>query len=58
MSPAVIDRPFALHYQADGRQVGLLGWPDGSAGWWDIERCGREAALAPGLDAFRAAFAA
>ena len=32
MSPAVIDRPFALHYQADGRQVGLLGWPDGSAG--------------------------
>ncbi|HEX2503499.1 MAG TPA: FAD-dependent monooxygenase [Miltoncostaeaceae bacterium] len=57
MSPAVIDRPFALHYQADGRQVGLLGWPDGSAGWWDIERCGREAALAPGLDAFRAAFA-
>ncbi len=58
MSPAVIDRSFALHYQADGRQVGLLGWPDGSAGWWDIERCGREAALAPGLDAFRAAFTA
>jgi 2-polyprenyl-6-methoxyphenol hydroxylase-like FAD-dependent oxidoreductase len=57
MSPAVIDRSFALHYQADGRQVGLLGWPDGSAGWWDIERCGREAALAPGLDAFREAFA-
>ena len=54
MGSAVIDRPFALHYQADGRQVGLLGWPDGSAGWWDIERCGREAALAPGLDAFRA----
>jgi 2-polyprenyl-6-methoxyphenol hydroxylase-like FAD-dependent oxidoreductase len=57
MTPAVIDRAFALHYQADGRQVGLLGWPDGSAGWWDIDRCGREAALAPGLDAFRAAFA-
>ena len=57
MSPAVIDRSFALRYQADGRQVGLLGWPDGSAGWWDIDRCGREAALAPGLDAFRAAFA-
>jgi 2-polyprenyl-6-methoxyphenol hydroxylase-like FAD-dependent oxidoreductase len=56
MSPAVIDRSFALHYQADGRQVGLLGWPEGSAGWWDIERCGRDAALAPGLDAFRAAF--
>jgi 2-polyprenyl-6-methoxyphenol hydroxylase-like FAD-dependent oxidoreductase len=57
MSPAVVDRSFDLHYQADGRQVGLLGWPDGSAGWWDIERCGPEAALAPGLDAFRAAFA-
>lgn len=57
MSPAVIDRSFDLHYQADGRQVGLLGWPDGSAGWWDIDRCGREAALAPGLDAFRAAYA-
>jgi len=56
MSPAVIDRSFELHYQSDGRQVGLLGWPDGSAGWWDIERCGREAALAPGLEAFRAAF--
>jgi 2-polyprenyl-6-methoxyphenol hydroxylase-like FAD-dependent oxidoreductase len=58
MSPAVIDRSFDLHYQADGRQVGLLGWPDGSAGWWDIARCGREAALAPGLDAFRAAYTA
>lgn len=57
MSPGVIDRSFALHYQADGRQVGLLGWPDGSAGWWDIDRCGREAALAPGLEAFRRAFA-
>lgn len=57
MSPAVIDRSFALHYQADGRQVGLLGWPDGSAGWWDIDRCGRDAALAPGLEAFRRAFA-
>jgi 2-polyprenyl-6-methoxyphenol hydroxylase-like FAD-dependent oxidoreductase len=57
MTATVVDRSFALHYQSDGRQVGLIGWPDGSAGWWDIERCGREAALAPGLDAFRAAFA-
>lgn len=57
ITPAVIDRSFALHYQSDGRQVGLLGWPDGSAGWWDIERCGAEAVRAPGLDAFRAAFA-
>ena len=35
ISPAEVDRSFALHYQADGRQVGLLGWPGGSAGWWD-----------------------
>jgi 2-polyprenyl-6-methoxyphenol hydroxylase-like FAD-dependent oxidoreductase len=57
MSPAVIDRPFAMAYQSDGRQVGLLGWPQGSAGWWDVDRVGRDAALAPGLDAFRRAFA-
>jgi 2-polyprenyl-6-methoxyphenol hydroxylase-like FAD-dependent oxidoreductase len=57
MTTVLIDRSFALRYQADGRQVGLVGWPEGSAGWWDIDRCGREAALAPGLEAFRAAFA-
>ena len=32
MTRRVIDRSFALHYQADGRQVGLLGWPDGLGG--------------------------
>lgn len=37
--------------------MGLLGWPGGSAGWWQIDRIGREAALAPGVDAFRTAFA-
>lgn len=58
ITDAVIDRSFALHYQADGRQVGLLGWPTGSAGWWDIDRSSAEAIRAPGLDAFRAAFAA
>ena len=57
MSPAVIDRPFAMAYQSNGRQVGLLGWPEGSAGWWDIDRVGREAALAPGLEAFKRSFA-
>lgn len=57
ITDAVIDRSFALHYQADGRQVGLLGWPTGSAGWWDIDRSSPEAVRAPGLDAFRAAFA-
>lgn len=57
MTDVVIDRSFALHYQSDGRQVGLLGWPTGSAGWWDIERVGADAVRAPGIDAFRRAFA-
>ncbi|MGD9570962.1 MAG: FAD-dependent monooxygenase [Thermoleophilia bacterium] len=56
MTDVVIDRSFALHYQADGRQIGLLGWPTGSAGWWDIERVGDEAVKAPGIAAFREAF--
>jgi len=55
-SPVVIDRSFVMTYQSDGRQVGLLGWPEGSAGWWQIDRIGREAALAPGLEAFKRAF--
>ena len=46
-----------MAYQSDGRQVGLLGWPGGSAGWWQIDRIGREAALAPGVEAYRRSFA-
>jgi 2-polyprenyl-6-methoxyphenol hydroxylase-like FAD-dependent oxidoreductase len=57
MSPTIIDRPFAMAYQSNGRQVGLLGWPEGSAGWWDIDRMGRDAAMAPGLAAFKRSFA-
>ena len=56
-SPVEIDVPFAMAYQSDGRQVGLLGWPGGSAGWWQIDRIGREAALAPGVEAYRRSFA-
>jgi 2-polyprenyl-6-methoxyphenol hydroxylase-like FAD-dependent oxidoreductase len=56
-SPVEVDVPFAMAYQSDGRQVGLLSWPGGSAGWWQIDRIGREAALAPGVEAFRRAFA-
>jgi 2-polyprenyl-6-methoxyphenol hydroxylase-like FAD-dependent oxidoreductase len=57
LSPAVIDHSFAMAPLAGGRVVGLLGWPEGSSGWRSVERVGREAALAPGLDAFRRAFA-
>ena len=57
MSPAVIDRSFSMRYLSDGGQMGLLGWPEGSAGWRTIDRVGREAALAPGVEAFRESFA-
>ena len=55
-SPVQLDVPFAMAYQSDGRQVGVLSWPGGSAGWWQIDRIGREAALAPGVEAYRRAF--
>jgi len=56
-SPVLIEDAFRMAYQSDGRQVGLLGWPEGSAGWWQIDRVGREAALAPGVEAYRRGFA-
>ncbi len=57
MGPAVIDRSFGMRYLSDGGAMGLLGWPEGSAGWRTIDRVGREAALAPGVEAFRESFA-
>lgn len=57
LSDRVIEHPFAMHYMGNGQQVGLIGWPEGSAGWWDIDRVGRAAAIAPGIPAFRTAFA-
>ena len=38
MSPRVIDRSFSMRYLSDGGQMGLLGWPEGSAGWRTIAR--------------------
>lgn len=57
-SPVAAEAPFAIEFLSDGRQVTLLGWPGGSAGSWQVDRIagGHEAALAPGLDAFKAAF--
>ncbi|HEX2502739.1 MAG TPA: FAD-dependent monooxygenase, partial [Miltoncostaeaceae bacterium] len=37
-SPVELAVPFAMAYQSDGRQVGVLSWPGGSAGWWQIDR--------------------
>lgn len=56
-SPVVLDEPFAMAYQSDGRQVGVISWSGGTAGWWQIDKVGREAAFAPGAAAFRRAFA-
>ncbi len=56
LSPVRADVPFRMRFLGDGSQIGLIGWPEGSAGWWFVDRVGRRAALAPGLDAFRRAF--
>jgi len=53
MSPTTVDRSFSMAYFADGGHIGLLGWPEGSAGWRSIPKVGAEAALAPGLDAIK-----
>ncbi|MGD9694197.1 MAG: FAD-dependent oxidoreductase [Thermoleophilia bacterium] len=53
MGPGVIDVSFAMAYMSDGGHIGVLGWPEGSAGWRSVEKIGAEAALAPGLDAIR-----
>jgi len=56
-SPIVSEEPFAMTYLADGRQVGFVSWPDGTAGWWQIDKVGRDAAIAPGVEAYREGFA-
>ena len=53
MSPAPISISFKMEYFADGGHIGVLGWPEGSAGWRSIDKIGAEAALAPGLDAIK-----
>jgi 2-polyprenyl-6-methoxyphenol hydroxylase-like FAD-dependent oxidoreductase len=53
MSPTTVDRSFSMAYLSDGGHIGLLGWPEGSAGWRSVEKIGAEAALAPGLDAVK-----
>jgi len=52
MSPVPVAEPFAMAYLSDGSHIGMLSWPEGSFGWRTMDRCGREAAVAPGIDAF------
>jgi 2-polyprenyl-6-methoxyphenol hydroxylase-like FAD-dependent oxidoreductase len=58
MSPVPAAEPFAMAYLSDGGHIGMLSWPEGSFGWRTADRCGREAAVAPGIDAFAERFAA
>jgi len=53
MSPAPIETSFQMAYLSDGGHIGVLGWPQGSAGWRSVDKVGAEAALAPGLDAIK-----
>jgi 2-polyprenyl-6-methoxyphenol hydroxylase-like FAD-dependent oxidoreductase len=49
------ERSFAMRFLSDGRQIGLYAAPGISFIFWQIGRVGREAALAPELERFRAA---
>lgn len=47
---------FAMRYFSDGGHIGMLAWPEGTAGWRTIDKVGREAAVAPGVDAIKKMF--
>lgn len=59
-SPVPLAEPFHLDFLSDGRQVMVLGWEEGTAGSWQIDRPagGAAEALAPGIALFRRRFAA
>lgn len=60
LSPVPSSEPFAIHFLPDGRQVTMVGYPEGAAGGWQIPRPagGAEEAMAPGFEEFRRRFAA
>ncbi len=47
---------FAMHYLSDGGHIGMLAWPEGTAAWRTIDKVGREAAVAPGVEAIKEMF--
>ncbi|MEW6583420.1 MAG: FAD-dependent monooxygenase [Actinomycetota bacterium] len=58
MSPVPVEESFAMEYLSGGGHIGLISWPEGSFGWRTTDRVGRDAALAPGLDALVASWSA
>jgi 2-polyprenyl-6-methoxyphenol hydroxylase-like FAD-dependent oxidoreductase len=57
MSPVPCEESFAMAYLSNGAHIGMLSWPEGSFGWRTIDRQGRDAAVAPGIEAFIEAWA-
>ena len=58
MSPVPVAESFAMRYLSNGSHIGMLSWPEGSFGWRSMDRVGREAAIAPGIEAFADAWSA
>ena len=56
MAPTKNDSSFAMRYFSDGGHIGMLAWPEGTAGWRSIDKVGRDAAVAPGVDAIKEMF--
>lgn len=56
MSPVPTAESFDMAYLSNGAHIGMLSWPEGSFGWRTMDRSGRDAALAPGIDAFAEAW--
>ena len=56
MAPTTNKTSFAMRYFSDGGHIGMLAWPQGTAGWRSIDKVGRDAAVAPGVEAIKEMF--
>lgn len=56
MAPTLNKTSFAMRYFSDGGHIGMLAWPQGTAGWRTIDKVGRDAAVAPGVEALKKMF--